>query len=199
MATQVSICNLALGKFGGVTITDINENTRESRACKSFWDHVRDKLIKDYPWRFALKRFEIGAALSEAPAFPEEHYYYPLPTDCLRVFELWESGQMSDAQWSIEGNKLLTAIEDPQIRYIARITDVSQYGPEFVECFACALAAEIGPKLTDNPKLRVDFLNELSINISKAEKLNAIEGNPPKHKDEQGLDAGNFSWQTTGR
>jgi hypothetical protein len=201
MATQVSICNMALARFGNVTIADIDENTKESRACKAAWDTVRDELLEAHSWRFAIKRYEFGTYLSTVPTFPDDHYYYELPAACLRVLELWQAGAMSDAEWSIEDeNKLLCNLdEDVQIRYIARVTDVSKYGPAFAACFACSLAAVIGPKLTSNPKLRLEYLNELSLLISKAEKLNAIEGNPTKHKDEQALDKGNFSWQTEGR
>ena len=199
MSSQVAICNLALSRFGSASITLITEATKEGRACNVLWSPVRDELIESYPWRFALKRVALGAALAAAPV-NEWDYQYTLPADCLRVWELYESDDKSDSEWTIEGNVLLSNIEeDLYIRYIASITDTSKYNSAFVKCLATALAAELCPKLSDDRKLRLSLLQELEIDIAKAYKLNAIEGNPPKHKDEQGMDEGNFSWQTEGR
>jgi len=194
MASQVAICNLALSKFGDIAIQAITDETKEARACRVLWDLVRDGLIESYPWRFALKRVALGAALAAAPEFGFD-YKYTLPAGCLRVWELYDS----DSDWTIEGNEFYTSDEEPQIRYIAQITDSTQFNPSFVKCFATNLAAELCPKLTDNPKLRLALLQELEVEISKAYKTGAIEGNPPMHKDQQGMDAGNFPWQTEGR
>lgn len=198
MASQVAICNLALLKFGSITITSITEDTREARACHSLWELVRDDILYSYPWKFALTRYSLGTPLTADPEF-EYDYQYTLPADCLRVYEMYGS----DEEWTVEKGVLLSnrnsADDDIYIRYIAKITDCTQYNPAFVKCLATALAAELAVKLKDDAKLRLSFLQELDLLVSKAYKLNAIEGNPAKHKDEQDLTKGNYSWQTEGR
>lgn len=198
MASQVAICNLALLKFGSITITSITEDTREARACHSLWELTRDDLLYSYPWKFALLRYTLGAPLAAAPEF-EYDYQYTLPADCLRVFEMYESTE----NWTVENGVFLcnrnSADDDIYIRYIAKITDVSKYHPAFVKCMATALAAELAVKLKDDAKLRLSLLQELETYVARAYKLDAIEGEPAKHKSEQDLTQGNYSWQTEGR
>lgn len=198
MASQVAICNLALLKFGSITITSITEDTREARACHSLWDLVRDDLLYSYPWKFALLRYTLGAPLAAAPEF-EYDYQYTLPADCLRVFEMYKSTE----NWTVENGVFLcnrnSADDDIQIRYIAQVTDLTKFNPAFVKCLATALAAELAPKLKDDPKLRLSLLQELQIDVATAYKLDAIEGEPVKNEDEQSLDNGNYSWQKEGR
>jgi len=198
MASQVAICNLALLKFGSTTITSITEDTREARACHALWELVRDDLLYSYPWKFALTRYTMGTPLTADPEF-EYNYQYTLPADCLRVYEMYDS----DEEWTVERGVLLSnrnsADDDIYIRYIAKITDVSKYHPAFVKCLATALAAELAVKLKDDAKLRLSYLQELETYVARAYKLDAIEGEPAKHKSEQDLTQGNYSWQTEGR
>lgn len=195
MASQVQICNLALMKFGSITITSITEDTREARACHSLWELTRDDLLYSYPWKFALTRYSMGTPLTADPEF-EYDYQYTLPADCLRVYDMYDS----DEEWTVEKGVLLSnRSDDIYIRYIAKITDVSKYHPAFVKCMATALAAELAVKLKDDAKLRLSLLQELEMYVAKAYKLDAIEGEPAKHKSEQDLTQGNYSWQTEGR
>ena len=60
--SQVQICNLALLKFGSPKITSIDDQTPEAAACKALWDIVRDEVLYDHPWNFAMKRADLGAA-----------------------------------------------------------------------------------------------------------------------------------------
>lgn len=198
MPSQVQICNLALVKFGSITITSITEDTKEGRACHVLWELVRDDLLYSYPWKFALTRYTLGTPLTADPEF-EYDYQYTLPADCLRVYEMYDS----DEEWTVEKGVLLSnrdsADDDIYIRYIAKIKDCTQYNPAFIKCLATALAAELAVKLKNDAKLRLSFLQELEMLVMKAYKLNAIEGNPAKHKDEQDLSQGNSSWVTEGR
>ena len=195
MASQVQICNLALMKFGSITITSITEDTSEARACNALWELVRDDLLYSYPWKFALTRYSMGTPLTADPEF-EYDYQYTLPADCLRVLEVYEA---SEETWTVEGNVLLYSDTEPQIRYIAKIEDVAQYHEKFSKCFALALAAKLAVKLKNDTKLRVSLLQELDIEIARAYKLDAIEGDPAIRTYEQESCKGNYSWQKEGR
>jgi hypothetical protein len=195
MISKVAICNLALIEVGNITIQAITDDTREARACNGLWDVVRDDLLFSYPWKFALKRVSLGAALADEPEF-EYDYQYTLPADCLRVLEVYEA---SEETWTVEGNVLLYSDTEPQIRYIAKIEDVAQYHEKFSKCFALALAAKLAVKLKNDTKLRVSLLQELDIEIARAYKLDAIEGDPAIRTYEQESCKGNYSWQKEGR
>ena len=69
----------------------------------------------------------------------------------------------------------------------------------FVNCLALKLAAELAAKINGDAKKRLALLEELHrIELPRAYRLNAIEGKRMLEKGEQGLDKGNFSWQTHG-
>lgn len=195
-ASEVQICNLALLKFGTLTITSLNDSTKEARACKVLYPLMRDELLHAHPWNFAMKRADISAQLAATPAF-EWDYAYTIPADCLRVWELYGT----DAEWVVENGQLLTnQDEEIYIRYIFQVTTTGNFNPSFVNCLATRLGAELAAKLADDNKLRLSLLEELhKIQLPAAYTLNAIEGNRPQPKGEQPLDEGNFSWQTEGR
>lgn len=197
MASAVEICNLALMKFGNITISSITApTTKEERACAVFYPLMRDELIASHPWNFAMTRADISASVATAPAFGFD-YAYTLPVNCLRV---WECTNY-DGTWVVESRELLTdAEEEIYIRYLRQVTETGYFPPAFVNCLATRLAAELAVKLADDKSLRQALLQELyQVSLPEAKILNAMEGNAPRHKDIQPLDEGNFSWTKEGR
>lgn len=194
-ASEVQICNLALMKFGNISIASVDDDTKEARACKVFFPLLRDELVYSHPWNFAMKRVDISASLTTTPAFGFD-YAYTLPTDCLRVWEFFGY----DGDWVVENGQLLTDAEEKiYIRYIYQVTQTGKFNPSFVQCLATRLAAELATKLSDDKNMRAALLSDLyKVEIPQAYALNAMEGKRPLHKDEQPLDKGNFTWQTEG-
>lgn len=188
MPSVVSICNQALWKVGAPAITSLDEATPQARACKQVYESCRDGLLELYPWRFAVKRYTAGSPLAEAPDF-EFDYKYELPSDCLRVYEVYG---YDSSVWNVEENCLITNLEEPRIRYIKKAEDPSQYNPAFVRCLSLAMAAEVAPKLKDSPKARDVFTNELAIEVSRAFKIGAIEGFAEEYQTDS-------DWVTEGR
>lgn len=196
-ASQVQIVNMALLKFGNVSITAITDSTPQARWASVLWAHTLRELIHGYPWKFALKRDTLETPSATAPEF-EYDYKYTLPTDCLRVWNIYD---MESDEWTVEGGELYCNLsEDVYIHYIADITDVSLFPPAFARCLADKLAADLCSKMAEGgSKYRQALLAEFERDIAQAYKLNAIEGQPARHKDEQDLSKGNFSWQAEGR
>lgn len=196
MASEVQICNLALNKFGNLSITALTDETKEARACRVFYPIMRDLLLTLTPWNFAMTRADISAQLSDTPPFGFTHAY-SLPPDCLRVWEVVDT----DAEWEVEsGELLITQDENIYIRYIKQVTETGRFSPLFVECLGLRLGAELSTKLADDKSMRADLLNELyTVALPQAQSINSKEGNKKRHKDAQSLDSGNYSWQTEGR
>lgn len=195
-ASEVQICNLALMKFGNLSISTLEDATKEARFCKVFYPLMRDELVYSHPWNFALRRADISAQLATTPAF-EWSYAYTLPADCLRVWELYGT----EDEWVVESGELLTNKEEEiYIRYIRQVTETGRFSPSFVNCLATRLGAEGAARLADDNKMRISLLEELyKIQIPAARIMNAMEGKRPARIDEQSIDNGNFSWQTEGR
>ncbi len=56
MATELSICNMALGLLGADSIQALDENTQAARICQSWYEHSRDALQRAHPWSFLVHR-----------------------------------------------------------------------------------------------------------------------------------------------
>jgi hypothetical protein len=194
MASQVDIVNMALMKFGNISIQSISDSTPQARAAAVLWSIVRDELLFSYPWKFAMKRETLDTPSVTEPEF-EYDYKYTLPADCLRVWELYNT----DANYVVEGGELYCSDDEIYLKYTAQITDVTMFPPSFVASLACKLAAELCPKLSDNKQLRASLLQEFDLTISRAYKLDAIEGQQELFKGERDLSEGIYTWQTEGR
>lgn len=85
MASEVDICNLALGHLGdNATVASIRppEGSAQAEHCARFYPIARDSLLEMHFWNFAMRR--INLAPLEA-TWPEWKYGYALPNDVLNV------------------------------------------------------------------------------------------------------------------
>lgn len=197
--SDIQVCNMALLKFGELTVTSITSPTnKQERACAILYPILRDELVSAHPWNFAMARADISAQVTTTPSFQWD-YAYTLPSDCLRVWELYGT----DAEWVSENGQLLTNQDaEIYIRYVKQVTTPGKFSPPFVNCLATRLGAELAIKLAgeEGKQIRLSLLQELNqILLPAAYALNAIEGNKPKHKNEQDLTGGNFAFQIEGR
>lgn len=194
--SEVQICNLALLKFGTITINSLDDKTAEARACKVLYPLMRDLLEEAHTWNFVMARADVSALLSATPAFQFD-FAYQLPGDCLRVVELYGT----EDEWVREGNEILTNKEEEIfIRYIKQVTPTGNFPSVFSNSLATLLAAELSAKLKGDKNMRLQLLKELeSILLPEAFRLNAIEGNRPRQIGAQSVDNGNYAWQEEGR
>lgn len=190
MASQVEIVNLALQKFGSVTIQSITDATPPARYAAVLWDIIRDELLYSYPWNFAMKRVILDTPSATEPEFGF-NYKFTLPADCLRVWELYDN----ESDWTVEGGELYTDADEVYVRYIARIEATGLFSPAFVTSLALRLAAELCTKIAENQRVRAALTEEFIMSIQQAYKLNAIEGQRPKNKHEKTLSEGYLKWQ----
>jgi hypothetical protein len=85
MASEVDICNLALGHLGdNATVASIRppEGSAQAEHCARFYPIARDSLLEMHFWNFSMRR--INLAPLEA-TWPEWKYGYALPNDVLNV------------------------------------------------------------------------------------------------------------------
>lgn len=96
--SQVDVCNLALSRIGGHSIsqiTSLGEASTEAKQCAVKFPYVLASALRAYPWHFATK--EIGLALlgggaaehfGENDIFYRNLYYYQYPEECMRILAL---------------------------------------------------------------------------------------------------------------
>lgn len=100
MASEVDICNLALGHLGdAATVSSISppEGSAQAEHCARFYPIARDLTLEAHEWGFATKRqnmallgssasSDIGATGVTPP--PEWTYVYAMPSGCRNIIKL---------------------------------------------------------------------------------------------------------------
>lgn len=140
MTSLVDLCNLALLRIGGETITDLDEPSATATACRLLVGPARDGVLRAHPWRFAeaaVRLARLGSAAGDGLLEPG-WLAYALPGDCLAPRRLGE-GQ----PFRVRGATLLTPAEPAVLIYTARIDDPGRFDPLFITALAARLAADL--------------------------------------------------------
>jgi len=82
MASEVDICNLALGHIRAGTINSLDEQSVQARQCKTLYPLLRDQMLQDSPWQFAGSIKPLVLLVQDTFNWA---YTYQYPSDCLRV------------------------------------------------------------------------------------------------------------------
>lgn len=179
MVDRVSVSNLVLSKLGDEDqLTDPDDNRKPARAIRAVWDMVRDMMLRAHPWNFAMRQATLTSS-DPAPEFTFTHGFQ-LPSDFLRLdttaIEPWSVRE----DYQIEGRRLLANTPGPvKIRYVARIEEVGDWDPLFVEAFACRLAYQIADRLTGDLQRQQQAWRAYQLAMGEAKGVDGRE-NPPE-------------------
>lgn len=157
MNGSVDICNMALDYINVENITSIDENTKQAKKCKFWFNQVRKSLLLNLNATFSIKR----ARLVEDANYKEVFGYkkaYVLPKDCLKVISLGNPTLVNHSQQ--EGDYFYCDESEVFIRYLADVSDVSKYDAEFNDLFALTLATKICLPLTNDYE-KLNFIKGL--------------------------------------
>jgi hypothetical protein len=181
--SNVQIANNALIRIGASSIISFTENSEAARAVNLIFSQVRNAVLRDHIWNFALRRVQL-ALNDTAPAFGYGNSF-ALPTDCLRVIQMEEK----DMVYVIEGRNLLTDEGTAKIIYLAEITDPTQYDPMFVEALSARLAAELAIPLADSNSLYQNMMEVYRMKITDARSIDGQESGEPQIVADTWLDS----------
>jgi len=177
MASVVDICNGALNQLGASTILTLTEDSKNARLCNARYTQVRDSVFRSHPWNCLQKRVQL-AADTDSPAWGFTKQY-TLPADCLRVLTILDY----DADYKIEGRKILTDNSTMKILYVARIEDPNQYDELLRETLSASLAADIAYAITSSNPTATNMYNLFQDKLKEARFVDSTEGqnmNPEK-------------------
>lgn len=177
MASEVDICNLALGQLGdSATVASLNppEGSTQAEHCARFYPIARDSALEMHAWGFATLRVNLALLSNQ---WPEWRYAYAQPNDALNLLAVLAPDATNDystgviLSGTLAGNvNTGTGIYTPQeftsesdnngnpiiltnqvnatLRYTRRITDPTRFSPLFVQALATLLASHLaGPIL----------------------------------------------------
>ena len=102
-------------------------------------------------------------------------YKYALPSDCLRVLDVYDY----TVPFSIEGRFLLTDNSTAKLKYIARITDPNVYDILLQRAIGIRLAAEIAEALTGRTELKQEMYQKYLLILSEARGVDSQEKGMP--------------------
>lgn len=141
MAPQLTLINVALTRIGANQITSLEDDTEEQRAAVALWDVVRRATIRDGTWSWATR--EVGLAPLVSNDSLRFQYSFQLPSDCLRVMEVYDT-----YNYKLVGRHIHSDGSTCKLRYIADVTDTTEWDPSFDDVMAQRLAAELAFALT---------------------------------------------------
>ncbi len=148
MAADIDIINAALSKLGEQPLLAVSDPSPPGRLANRTYADIRDALLRELPWNFAMKRDAL-AADAAAPSWGYDRQFV-LPGDCLRLVQIDNDG---DEDWRNEGGKIVTDMVAPlNIRYVARVAE-GLMDATFREALAARLAMEWAEPLSQTTTL----------------------------------------------
>lgn len=185
MASEVTICNLALSHLGDDRISSLDDPTRQGRACKLHYVLTRDAVLRDHPWNFATRREYLALLAGAAPVGWD--YAYAYPSDCLFAREIWQTVVLEqptpfEVLTSGTGRVLVTNEANAVLEYTARIADTTQFDALFIDALSYKLAAELAMPLTRSVQIAQAQLSLYMSRMAQAATIDSREGRKdPEH------------------
>lgn len=187
MSSPVSICNKALSEIGArASIVNLDELSKEAKACKLHYDDVRRSLLRAAHWGFARTQRNL-TLLGSAEAGTSQHpwlYMYAYPSDCLKmryllpqptegaidsevvlIGDTWQGvmvpGPSRANRFLIANNDgqkvILTNLRNAIGVYTGDISNVEQFDQGFEGALTMALAAKLTIPVTGNVGMKSNF------------------------------------------
>lgn len=192
MASDVDICNLALGHLGDeATVSDIEPSDGSPQAdhCARFYPVARNALLERHAWGFATKRVVLAEVDNELDSWG---YAYALPSQCLKPLSVLNPESTDDndtedfiIETDVNGTEVLyTNVEEATLRYISLVTDTTKFTPLFTVALARLLASYLGGPIIKGEtgmkiaRAQLTWFEEVDFPKATASNANAGQSNP---------------------
>ena len=183
MASEVTICNLALGWIGGNLITSLLDPSREAQLCNANYAELRDAVTEEGRWTFAKVYLVYGAITrldAEALGYGWK-YAFPIPNEILltlRVFDRPDSERQT--RWEKAGNLILTDDKTIYTESWRQVTNPNEFTATFRQALAARIARDLCLPLTQNKKLWDSMAALYESNLSEALAIDGMQGRNEK-------------------
>lgn len=195
--SQVDVCNLALSRMGGHSIsqiTSLGEASTEARQCAIKFPSVLRSALRSYPWRFATKEIAL-ARLGEGSIesifknniLYQTLQYYQYPEECLQILAInpvyGKKGNFHAVSYDYtveqlpDGTKVIVSSCPKAILTCTCYTaDPGIWDSLFTDAFAWQLASELCLSLGGSAQM-VQSLQEMADRaFEKVKSLDCKEG-----------------------
>lgn len=179
MANEVSICNQALGWIGGNLITSLNENSKEAILCNANYEELRDAVLEEHRWRFALATFKLGVA-SRLPDDDNNwryQYAYNLPQNVLHVLRVFDNPNCPyQTQWERKDNAIYTDAATIYIDTTLRMVPPSSFSTLFRQALAARIARDLCLAISQNATLYDKMVDKYEEALDAAANSDGMQG-----------------------
>lgn len=171
---SVEICNIALGYLGASPIESLDDTTTEAQLCAANYDAVRDAVLQERPWTFAVARRSLTADAT-APA-NVWGYRFPLNPLSLRVFEVYVGDELV-TEWDVEGRFVLCDEAGPVVvKTVDQVANPALLSAGFVQAMAARLAATLAVPIANSRALQGDLWQLYASLVKKAGAVDGMQG-----------------------
>jgi hypothetical protein len=154
--SRVDICNLALNSLGENQISSLDDLDDVSVICNLHYYPLLDEALRRHDWLFATMRQTLADSADTNNTIYEYNYTLPEDPYCLKVLKLLDENNVEldreDYPYIIEGRTLYTDLEDAKIKYIGRVTDVTDFDAAFALFFAEYMAWKLAYRITGDAR-----------------------------------------------
>ncbi len=187
----VSICNEALSLLAVDLIISLDDDSVQAGLCKNLYPGIRDAVLEDADWTFAIKRRTL-AALVDAPDWGYT-YQHQVPSDCLRLIQVTDQPEFDinatyRFEWQKENDKIVSNGENIYIRYVRYVDDVNLFSPMFKQALSQRLAAEMAIPLAESKPLY-----EMYMGMYEAKRDNAASTDGTQNGSGERVTSGELS------
>jgi hypothetical protein len=179
MASVVDICNYALNHIGKGTISALDSSTEASRRCSLRFEPVRDKVLADYPWKFARRQVALALTANTVVGWD---YVYTYPANCVKVRKVFTEETLGEVEpqpfdiFNVAGVQCVASnLESAYAEFTYKVTDPTLFDPMFVEALSYALASDLAFQLTGSDGVRDKMLRIYFSYLSQAQASSAQE------------------------
>ena len=148
-SNRLEIYNQALGFVGTRTIGSPNEKTPEAIQCELMWDRARRSALRDYPYRFAVRRLRLPEKEVPDVYAQEWAHCYGIPDKVLKVVRVHDGRRrgVNKVPYAIqrgdEGEMLLCDVEQAMVDAVVDVEDIATWDDAFCVAMARKLACLI--------------------------------------------------------
>jgi hypothetical protein len=179
MLSQTEIANNALSYLSAGRIITIDDTLDEkARTIKAIFETTSMEVIREHRWSCCVRRVQL-ARLAESPTKVGNFgytYAYQLPVDILRFLDLnGEPWKVKTQFLDVNGDELHCNEAEAYIRYVANITDTSQWDVLLAKAVAVAIAAKVARRITKDGMSAEQLIPLYERVVAQAKHVDAME------------------------
>jgi len=176
--SDIAITNIALGLLGVSPITSFDDQTRAAVLAKTNYNHLRNAVLEDREWTFAVKRYIFDSPTLEGPVYGYT-YAFNIPAEVMRVLSIPETDDdraQGLREWVVEQRQILCNENPIYVRALIREERSTQFSEAFAQALAYRLAHQFCIPLTENQTHKEQLWKDYENMIIAASSTDGMQG-----------------------